>query len=384
LTEKEKKIRGAFVSTPEAGDVTYGPDHPFDPRRAVQVYELCDRYGLVDPGEVLVKGPRRVPTEDLLRAHSAAYLEALRRADEGKAFEEAGRWGLGTPDCPIFKGLYRYAELSVGATLAALSAVTEEGAPCAFNPSGGFHHAFRERAEGFCYLNDVVILLRKLKEAGLRPAFVDLDAHQPNGVIEPFLEDPEVLVVSMHETPRTLYPFRGYAEEIGSGAGKGFTVNIPLEPGADDETFGFLFHRLVPPILDRFKPDFLVLEIGMDMLKSDPLTHLSLSTNALVAAVRRLRERDLPTIALGGGGYDVRNTVRGWTRAWSVLLRKEPVDAFAGSVGGMMFGPEAAAGTLIDPPAVGGGAGKETADREAERVASYIEAEVFPLLEKKG
>jgi acetoin utilization protein AcuC len=376
--------RGAFVFTPEAGSVEYGPDHPFDPARAVRVYELCDRYGLLDRHEVTVAEPRAVAEEDLLLAHSPAYLQALRTADAGRPFEGAGRWGLGTQDCPIFPGLYRYAALAAGATLAAWDEVAGGRARSAFNPSGGFHHAFRERAEGFCYINDVAILLKKLRSAGARPAFVDIDAHQPNGVIDYFWEDPEVLVVTFHETPRTLYPFRGHCEEIGGGRGRGYTVNVPLEPGADDEVFRALFDRLMPPILDRFAPDFLVVEIGMDMLRTDPLSHLGLSTNAPVAALRFLKSLGVPCIALGGGGYDARNTVRGWTRAWSVLIDKEPVDTFAGIVGGMMFGPEAEAGTLIDPPVVTQGEGKALAEREAERVAAYLEREVIPIIGSAG
>ena len=372
--------RGAFVATPDVGDVEYAPDHPFDPRRATRVYELCDRYGLLHEEDVATVSPRAVTDEELLLAHSPEYLAALRRADAGESFAGAATWGLGTDDCPIFPGCYRYAEMAVGATLAALDAIEDGTAPCAFNPTGGFHHAFRDRAEGFCYLNDVVVLLKKLRAAGKRPAFIDIDAHQPNGVIEPFWEDPNVLIITMHETPRTLYPFKGYCEEIGDGAGRGTTINIPLEPGADDETFSTLFARLVPPLLERFAPDFLVVETGMDMLKTDPLAHLGLSSNVLNDAVRYLRGRNLPLLAVGGGGYDVRNTVRGWTRVWATMIDTEPIDHFAGAVGGMMFGPEADAGTLIDQPVFMGGERKAIAEREAERVAAYIENEVLPLV----
>jgi acetoin utilization protein AcuC len=118
----------------------------------------------------------------------------------------------------------------------------------------------------------------------------------------------------------------------------------------------------------------------MDALRGDPLSHLALSTNALVAATEYLVGLGLPIIALGGGGYNVRNTVRGWTRLWATLIRKEPVDAFAGAVGGMMFGPETEAGTLVDSPAIIGGERRAQAEREAERVAAYIEEHALPLI----
>ena len=116
------------------------------------------------------------------------------------------------------------------------------------------------------------------------------------------------------------------------------------------------------------------------MLKSDPLAHLGISSNALVDAARYLVGRGVPLVALGGGGYDTRNAVRGWTRVWGTMIRTEPQDAFAGVVGGMMFGPEAEAGTLVDPPVIMDGERKNLAEKEAARVGEYIEKEVLPLL----
>lgn len=372
--------RGGFVYTPEVGKFQYGPDHPFDPMRAVKVYELSNRYSLLDSGDVATLKSAAVSEADLLLAHTPEYLAALRKADGGDPAAAVEDMGIGTPDCPVFEGVYQYAELSVGASLSALSAVLNGQVQCAFNPSGGFHHAFEGRAEGFCYLNDIVVMLRTLLEAGKRPAFIDIDAHQPNGVIEPFLSDPSVLIVSMHETPRTLYPFQGYCEEMGEGPGKGYTVNVPLEPGADDEVFNLLLGRVLKPALDRFEPDFCIVEAGMDMLPTDPLAHLGVSSNALNNAMGCVKRLGVPVIMLGGGGYDARNTVRGWTRLWGTLIDREPVDHFAGAVGGMMFGPEMDAGTLIDPPVVSDGHRKAAADREAERVAAYIEENVLPLI----
>jgi len=374
--------RGVFVATPQAGSFDYGAGHPFSPKRAVDFYELCDRYGLLDPEYVTIIGPEQVPEEDLLLAATPAYLDALKRADSGRMIPDAARWGLGTPDCPIFEGLFKYAVLAVGAGSAALREILEGKARCGFNPTGGFHHAYADRAEGFCYLNDVVVLLQKLKQAGRRPAFIDIDAHNPNGVAAAFWEDPSVLVLSFHESPRTLYPFKGFVHEMGAGPGVGATVNVPLEPGADDEIFENLFEDLVPRALDIFKPDILIFEVGMDTLKGDPLAHLSLSTNAPVRAAEVLLERGLPILALGGGGYDTGKTVRGWTRVWAALTGLAPEDVFAGAVGGMMFGPETTAGTLQEPRSLVHGEMKARCMHEAERVRKTIYEEVFPALQR--
>ncbi|MGQ9654749.1 MAG: acetoin utilization protein AcuC, partial [Thermodesulfobacteriota bacterium] len=209
--------------------------------------------------------------------------------------------------------------------------------------------------------------------------YVDCDAHHGNGVQEAFWEDAMALVISLHETGNTLYPWSGWETEVGAGDGRGFNVNVPLEPGTDDEVYLFAFDAIVPPLLKAFSPEIVVAQIGADALISDPLTHLRLTNNAYQKVVRSIVGLGAKVLALGGGGYDLYRTARCWTLAWGILNELEPRDEFAGLVGGMMFGPEMEVGSLYDYPYLSEGEVKERAWDEARRVVRYIQEEVFPI-----
>ena len=136
---------------------------------------------------------------------------------------------------------------------------------------------------------------------------------------------------------------------------------------------------MVFPLLDAFSPDFIVGELGADTLISDPLTHLKLTNNGYQKAVRGIRDICPKVLALGGGGYDLYRTSRCWTLAWSILNRVEPVDEFAGLVGGMMFGPEMEVSSLYDHPFQSTGEVKEKAWVTAGKAVQAIKETVFPI-----
>jgi len=373
-------MRPLFIHSPEAAQYEYGPDHPFDPRRAVRTYELCGRYGLLDPSRVEVARPAPLAEDALSAAHDRDYLAALRRASLGEHTVEMLGFGIGTPDCPVFRGLWEYAALAAGASVFGAERIASGASRIVFSPTGGFHHARRRKAEGFCYVNDVVLALLRLREAGLRPAFVDVDVHHSNGVQEAFYDDDRVLVATIHETGRTLYPFAGFQDEFGAGPGRGTTVNVPLLEGSDDEVYRIAFERIVLPALDLFRPDAIVVEAGLDAVAGDPLAHLRVSIDCLDRCIRDLRGLGLPILVVGGGGYNGPRTVRGWTLIWGTLSGIEPQDQFEGVVGGMMFGPEQHAGVLRDAPSIFDDDLKERARIDLDRVIRYLEAEVLPLI----
>jgi len=218
-----------------------------------------------------------------------------------------------------------------------------------------------------------------IKYPGIKIAYLDIDAHHGNGVQEAFYDDPRVLFLCMHESGRNLYPWSGYENETGEGEARGFTVNIPLEPGSDDEVFSYTFDEIVPPLLNSFGPDLIVAELGADMLISDPLTHLKLTNNGYIRAVKSVIQLCPRILALGGGGYDLYRTARCWTLAWAALNNLEPVDEFAGLVGGMMFGPELEVGSLFDNPYSSTGEVKDKAMMSAKKVVEYLKKEIFPV-----
>jgi len=380
------RLLSYFVYSEEMGRFEFGTDHPFKPERATKTFDLCTRYGVLNYPWMKIVDPPEIDERFLTLFHEPEYLALLKKASRGEVSIEMLRRGLGTADTPIIQGIYEWSLRAAGGTQLAMKDILEGRAQVAFNPLGGFHHAMPGNSEGFCYINDVVIALKSalLDRPDIRIAFVDFDAHHGNGVQEAFYEDPRVLFISAHETGRTLYPGSGSETETGTGAGEGYSVNIPLEPGTDDEVYSYVLDHAVFPVLKAFCPDFIVAEVGADTLISDPLTHLKLTNNGYQKALRGIMPICGKILALGGGGYDLYRTSRCWTLAWGILNHVEPVDEFAGLVGGMMFGPEMEVGSLFDHPFFTKGEAKEKAFAEARRVVDYIREKVFPVHGIKG
>jgi acetoin utilization protein AcuC len=375
------RLPSLFVYADDMGRFDFGPNHPFKPERATKTFDLCNRYGVLNYPWMKVIDPQPLDPVLLHLFHEPGYLQLLQEASRGEVRIEMLERGLGTADTPILKGIYEWSLRAAGGTHSSMREILSGRAKVAFNPLGGFHHAMPGNAEGFCYINDIVVAVKDALRLfpGIRIAYVDFDAHHGNGVQQAFYEDPRVLVLSLHETGRTLYPWSGKETEIGKGDGEGYTVNVPLEPGTDDEVYGFVLDAVAFPLVKAYAPDFIVAEVGADTLISDPLTHLKLTNNAYQKAVRGIIPLCSKILALGGGGYDLYRTSRCWTLAWSILNHVEPVDEFAGLVGGMMFGPEMEVGSLYDHPFLTKGEVKEKAIAEARRVVAYIQEKVFPV-----
>lgn len=286
--------------------------------------------------------------------------------------------GLGTPDCPVFKGMYDYASLAAGASVVAAECLLRGEAMAAFNPSGGYHHAWPDRASGFCYINDVVLACMTLAAGGRRVAFVDLDVHHSDGVQGAFYDRSDVLVMSIHESGHTLFPGTGFEDEIGTGAGRGFTVNLPLPVGTYDAAYEGAFAAVVLPLLRAYKPDYIVVEAGMDTLSGDPLAHLHLTNNVPADCLGRILAMGLPTLVTGGGGYNVENTVRGWALLWSVMCGDASDDLAAG-LGGVMLGNSDWAGGMRDRTLISDAGRRTVVDTEIAATVRRVREHVFPL-----
>lgn len=355
----------------------YGEAHPFKPLRAKLFLELLQRYMLLYPEDLLLE-PVALDQEILLLFHDKAYVEALRKAEQEYSLEMYMR-GIGTEDNPIFKGMFEFSLLSASATLTAARKAAEEGVPFAFSPIGGFHHAQRGRAFGFCYVNDVAIAGRYLLNEGFRITIIDIDAHHGNGVQDAFYEEDGVLTISIHESGATLFPGTGSEEEIGTGKGYGFNVNIPLPAGTDDETYLFAFESVVPPLVSSFKPQVLFALIGCDTHRADPLSHLNLSASAYRTLIERISTLSDRIVALGAGGYNIFKTAALWALAWAGFLGRRIEDPSAGLVGGMMYGPEIDIVGFAEERSYASPKERERYMRWAERVVEYIRKQVFPV-----
>ena len=395
MRERPDHFASAFIYSEEFSKFEYSSSHPFKPGRAKLTLDLCRRYGLVDWPWIRILPPQATDFETLAEFHDETYLKVLKAIDSDAVAWELWpdllskedlkgeprllKYGLGTEDNPVFSGVYDFSLLTAGATLLGARKIASGEIQVAFNPVGGFHHAGRDHAEGFCYVNDIAIAVIQLLKQGLRVAVVDIDAHHGNGVQDAFYGDNRVLVISFHQNGKDIYPWSGFENEIGEGRGKGFTVNVPLPAGTDDEIFERAFEEMVPPLLGAFKPDIVIGELGADTHFADPLSDLNLTNLGYSRVVEKLAEMSPRLLALGGGGYDLYKTARNWTLAWAVLNGLEPRDEFAGVVGGMMFGPEADAGEIYDKKFVTGGRAKEQIRREVDRVLASLKNTVFPL-----
>jgi acetoin utilization protein AcuC len=295
----------------------FGDGHPFGPDRLAAFVREFEVRGLTR--RVRTLEPRIASDAELRSFHSTAYLEFVRRASQnGGGFLDGG-------DTPAFRGVYEAAAQVVGATLACTDAIMRGDVRRGFVPIAGLHHAARERAAGFCVFNDCGVAIEQLKLQGLkRVAYVDIDAHHGDGVFYAFEEDPAVVFADLHEDGRYLYPGTGAASETGRGPAQGMKLNVPLPPGADDEVFAVVWPRVLAH-LERFQPEFIMLQCGADSLEGDPITHLRFSPRVHGRAARELaqladRLGHGRVLALGGGGYNRTNLAQAWNAVVEGLI----------------------------------------------------------------
>ncbi len=317
----------AFIYSEKFDKYTYGEAHPLKMIRLKLTYELIKAYKLLESPNISFIESELAKEEDILSFHTKEYIEALKEIDSDEYPKNPSQFGLGWGDNPIVKGIYEGSLLSGGGSVQATRLIMDGKAKIAFNIAGGLHHAMPDRASGFCYINDPVLAIKELLKKYNKIAYIDIDAHHGDGVQYAFYDTDKVLTISLHETGTFLFPGTGFSEEIGAGKGKGFSVNLPFYPGTDDETFVWGFNEIVPALIDAYKPDAIVAQLGVDTMSTDPLTHLELTTNGFCEMVKRIRDFNLPLAALGGGGYNVANVARCWTLALGIFAEIELSDA---------------------------------------------------------
>jgi acetoin utilization protein AcuC len=377
-------MKTAFFYSDEFSGFDYGSNHPLKPVRLRLTYELIKACNLLAQPDPRLIGPPRARVEDLLTFHGKDYIDLLQASNRGEFVVGAGAFGLGPGDNPVFTGMFDWSVLIAGASLKAAELVDSGEAAAAFNIAGGLHHAHASMASGFCYINDPVLAIKRLVSRGRRVAYIDIDAHHGDGVQEAFYTTDRVMTISLHETGRMLFPGSGFEQETGSGAGKGYSVNIPLPPESDDEIFVYAFSETVPSLVEAFKPDIIVSQLGVDTFVSDPLAHLNITTNGFCRVVGMIKAIAPKWVALGGGGYDIANVARAWTLAWAIMndvdvpgdIPKEYLDRFAGA--------EFTNGKLRDEPFLIEGRKKEEMWKEVNRVIGYVKEHVIRNVKSHG
>jgi acetoin utilization deacetylase AcuC-like enzyme len=296
-----------------------GEGHPERPARLDAL-----RRGLREAGleaRMEFRRPRPATREELLRVHEASYVDLVAGSE--------GRTVRFDPDTQAGPRSYRAALLAAGAVVDGVERVlggSLDRALCAVRPPG--HHALPGRAMGFCLFNNVAVGAAHALARGLvRVAIIDFDVHHGNGTEAMFEGDPRVLYISSHEFP--FYPGTGALSDVGRGEGRGLTVNLPLPAGLSDPDYGRFYRAIVEPVGRAFDPELVLVSVGFDPHKDDPLAGMNLTERGFAAlaasclAVAGGSARGRAIFVLEGG-YDLLGIAASAAAVARVLLGEEP------------------------------------------------------------
>jgi len=276
-----------------------GLDHPLIKDKPQRTMEFFEKKGLLKKFKIFT--PKKATEKDILKVHNIEYLEKV------KLLSKTG--GMLSFDTPAPVGIYDIALLVTGGTKLAGNLLFN-GFQYTVNPLAGFHHASRNFSSGFCFFNDIAVVIESLREKYNLERFliIDLDVHHANGTQEIYYDDPSVLKISFHQDGRTLYPGTGSIEKIGRDDGEGYTINLPLPPGTGNVSYLKAFNAIVPPLVKQFNPEIIIYQCGVDTHHSDPLADLNLSFQIYYHLARKTKLLSESTcdklLVLFGGGYN--------------------------------------------------------------------------------
>jgi acetoin utilization protein AcuC len=368
----------AFIYSKEFSKFKPPKGYPWSVKRTESTYQLCKKMKLLDHGWISVQTPAPAKETDALAFHDKKYITLLKKANKGVFREEWLKYGLGTTECPVYPGVYDYNLLATGATLLGVKLINDGTADVVFNPTGGFHHAGKDFAAGFCYINDVVLAAKKWVGKKKRVLYVEIDAHHGDQVQDAFYGSSKVMTISFHESGKTLFPFyTGFENEIGKGRGTGYSVNVPLPEGTGDQEFMWAFQRIFPPLVKSFSPDVVIAALGTDGLFSDAFSNLRLTNVSFSQAVQMIADSSPKLLALGCGGYSLEDAVRAWTLEWAVLNGLGCGEEELMSFGGVFWGDGVC--SLRDTPSFIPDEMRKKNMKEIKRVTRAVRKAVFPI-----
>ena len=295
-------------------------DHPFNTSRFGAFFDEFQAKQLHENSSLSVCSPKLADSASIELFHTHDYVEQVKRQSQ------TGIGYLDFGDTPAFPGVYEAAAYVVGTVIEAANDIMLKKCQQAFVPIAGLHHAHRGQASGFCVFNDCGVVIEYLLHHHKlnRIAYVDIDAHHGDGVFYAFESNPKVIFADLHEDGQYLFPGTGAENETGTGEGRGHKLNIPMSVFSDDELF-FESFDIALSFVEKHKPEFIILQCGVDSLAGDPLTHLQYTPRAHHYAALKLRDLAIELghgrlLCLGGGGYNLENIANGWCAVIEGLL----------------------------------------------------------------
>lgn len=304
--------------------------------RASRVHKLIEAFGLLSKLDIITPVP--LERDQLILYHDENFIDYLQRAensDPNEIYEDDDDDGNDSSsssgdekepqisfreqfglefDSYVFDGLWDYVKRVSGATVACAEYLIQQKGTIAINWTGGRHHCRKARASGFCYINDVILGVIKLRAKFPRVMYIDIDLHHGDGVEAGFSSSPNVFTVSVHRFGKGFYPGTGKSSDRGIGKGIGYTKNIPTYRGLSDETLLKIFtEQIEPEKSQNFQPDAIVVVCGTDGLSRDTHLEWNLTSKGISTVIQKILNWNLPTMLLGGGGYHHHDTARTWS-----------------------------------------------------------------------
>ncbi len=306
--------------------IIYHPDylkhdtgsHPERKERLLSILSHLKETGMMEQMDFIE--PRYAELSEIQYFHTPVYIEKARRSSELEIPLD--------PDTILCKESFNVAILAAGGAITAVDAVIDnfDSSFALVRPPG--HHAERDRGMGFCIFNNVAIAARHAQKRGRgRILIVDWDVHHGNGTQEAFYDDPTVLYFSTHQYPH--YPGTGWLDEVGTGDGTGYNINVPLPAGTDDAGFIAAFEEILVPAAFEFNPDLILISAGQDAGAGDGLAQMSMSENGfaiLTSIVKSIAKKTCggKTVAVLEGGYDLKFLAHSVSAILEVFMGKEP------------------------------------------------------------
>ena len=297
----------------------YGKGHPLNIARVWPVIDICNALGWLSEAQYREVVPASVA--QLERFHTSEYVAALIDAEQHQSLgaERMERHRIGKDNNPIFPQIYSRPATAAHASIIGAEMLAKGLADIVYNPAGGTHHGMPDRANGFCFVNDPALAIIRLLDAGItKIAYIDIDAHHPDGVEAYFSDDERIRLFSIHEENR--WPRTGAQGDIAGGYANNFT----LPRGAGDAELITICMEHILPSLDSFQPHIIILQAGCDGLADDPQSGLCYSNLGYWQAVSALLSRNIPALVLGGGGYNPYSTARAWAGIWGLICGIDP------------------------------------------------------------